>query len=70
MSLFCLWNCFLSSTDNRRLVSLVGKAPDDRAGGLGSIPSQTNTQDFTPLQICNKIRTERKRLGTRKASKK
>ena len=29
---------------NRRLVSLVGKAPVYRAGGLGSIPGWTTTQ--------------------------
>ena len=29
---------------NRRLVSLVGKAPIYRAGGSGSIPDRTNTQ--------------------------
>ena len=36
----------------RRLVSLVGKVPAYRAGGLGSIPGRTNTQN---LQITEKV---------------
>ena len=38
--------------DNRRLVSPVGKAPDNSAGGLGSTPCRTNTQG---LKIIEKV---------------
>ena len=35
---------------NRRLVSLVGKAPVYRAGGSGSIPGRTNTHGLKIIE--------------------
>ena len=40
---------------NRRLVSLVGNVPVYRAGGLGSIPSQPNTQLRRRCCLCSNI---------------
>ena len=39
-----------NTSTNRHLVSLVGKAPAYRAGGLGSIPGRTNTQDLKIIE--------------------
>ena len=36
--------------DNCRLVSLKGKVPVYRAGGLGSIPDRTNTRVFKIIE--------------------
>ena len=36
--------------DNRRLVSLVGKAPVCCAGGSGSIPGRTTTQGLKIIE--------------------
>ena len=44
------YECFVTNTLNRYLVSLVGKVPVYRVGGWGSIPGQTNNQDLKTIE--------------------